>query len=124
MKHKYPINWFEIPAKDFERAVNFYRNVLDIELPVNNVGDSKMAFFSSEPLEVSGVIIEGDGAEPSSKGILLYLNGGEDLSAPLSKVESAGGTIVLPKTKISDDVGCYAIFIDSEGNRLALHSPK
>lgn len=124
MKHKYPINWFEIPARDFERAVKFYRTVLDIELPVSNVGDTKMAFFSSEPLEVSGVIIEGDGAEPASKGILLYLNGGEDLGVPLSKIESAGGTIVLPKTRISDDVGCYAIFIDSEGNRLALHSPK
>ena len=124
MKHKYPINWFEIPAQDFDRAVNFYRTVLDIELPVSNVGDTKMAFFSSEPLEVSGVIIEGDGAEPSSKGILLYLNGGEDLALPLSKIEEAGGTVILPKTKISDDVGCYALFIDSEGNRLALHSPK
>ena len=124
MKHKYPINWFEIPAQDFDRAVNFYRTVLDIELPVSNVSDTKMAFFSSEPLEVSGVIIEGDGAEPSSKGILLYLNGGEDLALPLSKIEEAGGTVILPKTKISDDVGCYALFIDCEGNRLALHSPK
>ena len=124
MKYKYPINWFEIPAQNFERAVQFYRTVLDIELPVSNVGETKMAFFSSEPLEVSGVIIEGDGAEPASKGILLYLNGGEDLAIPLSKIESAGGTIVVPKTKISAEMGCFAIFIDSEGNRLALHSPK
>lgn len=124
MKHKYPINWFEIPAKDFERAVRFYRTVLENELPIGDINGSRMAFFSAEPLEVSGVIIEGEGAEPSAKGILLYLNGGEDLAKPLSKVESAGGTIVLPKTKISDDIGCYAIFIDSEGNRLALHSPK
>ena len=124
MRHKYPVNWFEIPANDFNRAVKFYSTILNIELPVSDINGTKMAFFSSEPLEVSGVIISGDGAEPSTKGILLYLNGGDDLAVPLSKIEGAGGTVVLPKTKISDDIGCYAIFIDSEGNRLALHSPK
>ncbi|MEN8248826.1 MAG: VOC family protein [Bacteroidota bacterium] len=124
MRHKYPINWFEIPARNFDRAVKFYRTILGKELPVNDINGTKMAFFSTEPLEVSGVIIAGEGAEPSHKGILIYLNGGEDLSTPLSKIEPAGGTIVQPKTKISDEIGCYAIFIDSEGNRLALHSPK
>lgn len=123
MTYKYPINWFEIPATDFKRAVKFYRTVFGIELPVSHMNGSEMAFFSTEPLEVSGVIIQGAGAEPSAKGVLLYLNGGEDLSVPLAKVEKAGGIVVLPKTKISDEVGYYAIFIDTEGNRLALHSP-
>jgi len=122
MTYKYPVNWFEIPASDFDRAVKFYSTIFDREFQVTHASGSDMAFFSSEPLEVSGVIISGEGAEPSSKGILLYLNGGDDLNTPLSKVELAGGTVVLPKTKISDEVGCYAIFIDSEGNRLALHS--
>ena len=82
-----------------------------------------MAFFSDEPLEVSGVIIHGEGAEPSAKGVLIYLNGGDDLSIPLAKIEPAGGTIIVPKTMISDEVGYFAIFMDCEGNRLALHSP-
>lgn len=123
MTHKYPINWFEIPASDFSRAVNFYRTILDKELSISHLNGSDMAFFSDEPLEVSGVIIHGEGAEPSAKGILLYINGGDDLSVPLSKIESAGGTIIVPKTKISDQLGYYALFLDSEGNRLALHSP-
>ncbi len=122
MTRKYPITWFEIPATDFQRAVKFYSTVFDKDLPVTHLNGSDMAFFSSEPLAVSGVIIAGEGAEPSSKGILLYLNGGDDLNVPLSKVEAAGGTVVLPKTRISAELGCYAIFIDSEGNRLALHS--
>ncbi len=122
MTRKYPITWFEIPATDFQRAVKFYSAVFDKDLPVTHLNGSDMAFFSSEPLAVSGVIIAGEGAEPSSKGILLYLNGGDDLNVPLSKVEAAGGTVVLPKTRISAELGCYAIFIDSEGNRLALHS--
>jgi predicted enzyme related to lactoylglutathione lyase len=122
MTHKYPINWFEIPAIDFDRAVKFYSTIYEKELPITHMNGSDMAFFSNEPLEVSGVIIKGEGAEPSAKGVLLYLNGGDDLNVPLSKVEEAGGTIILPKTKISDDVGYYALFIDTEGNRLALHS--
>ena len=124
MTHKYPVNWFEIPASNFNRAVKFYSTVLDKELPVSHMNGSDMAFFSTEPLEVSGVIISGEGAEPSNKGILLYLNGGDDLNLSLNKVESAGGTIVVPKTKISDEIGYYAIFIDTEGNRLAFHSAK
>jgi predicted enzyme related to lactoylglutathione lyase len=124
MTHKYPINWFEIPASNFSRAVKFYNSILNRELPTTHMNGADMAFFSSEPLEVSGVIIAGDGAEPSNKGVLLYLNGGDDLAVPLSKVEGAGGTVVLAKTKISDEIGFYAIFIDSEGNRLALHSMK
>lgn len=122
MTHKFPINWFEIPASDFDRAVNFYSTVLDKKLSVSHMNGSDMAFFSDEPLEVSGVIIHGEGAEPSAKGTLIYLNGGNDLNVPLAKVEDAGGTVVVPKTKISDEVGYFAIFMDSEGNRLAFHS--
>jgi uncharacterized protein len=124
MTHKYPINWFEIPAIDFNRAVRFYSTIFDKEFPTTKINGADMAFFSTEPLAVSGVIISGEGAEPSNKGVLLYLNGGDNLNLPLSKVEAAGGTIVLTKTKISDEIGFYAIFIDSEGNRLALHSMK
>ena len=122
MAHKYPVNWFEIPATNFDRAVKFYSTIFDRELPITHMNGADMAFFSTEPLDVSGVIISGEGAEPSVKGILLYLNGGDNLDVPLSKVEIAGGTVVLSKTKISDELGFYAIFIDSEGNRLALHS--
>ncbi len=124
MTHKYPVNWFEIPAVNFDRAVKFYSTVFDKEFPTAQINGADMAFFSTAPLEVSGVIISGEGAEPSNKGVLLYLNGGDNLNVPLSRIESAGGTIVLSKTKISDEIGFYAIFIDSEGNRLALHSIK
>lgn len=122
MAYKYPINWFEIPATDFDRAVQFYSSVLGRDLPTSEGNGLQQAFFSTDPLEVSGVIIKAEGAEPSNKGVLIYLNGGDDLSIPLSKVEDAGGEIVVPKTKISDQLGHFAIFIDSEGNRLAFHS--
>jgi predicted enzyme related to lactoylglutathione lyase len=64
-----------------------------------------------------------EGFEPSTKGALIYLNGGEDLSVPLSKVEAAGGKILLPKTSIGSN-GFMAHIIDTEGNKIALHSMK
>jgi predicted enzyme related to lactoylglutathione lyase len=70
---------------------------------------------------VTGGIVEGEGFEPSMTGALIYLNGGDDLSVPLSKVEAAGGTIILPKTSIGGN-GFMAYITDTEGNKIALHS--
>ncbi|MGB1242276.1 MAG: VOC family protein, partial [Chitinophagales bacterium] len=58
-----------------------------------------------------------------SSGSLVYLNGGSDLATPLSRVGAAGGEVVVPKTKISDEIGYFAIFMDTEGNKMAFHSP-
>jgi hypothetical protein len=80
-----------------------------------------MAFFPASN-GIGGAIIFGSGSIPSDKGPLLYLNGGKDLNKVLLKVEEAGGRIVMPKTFISEDDGYFAIFIDNQGNKLALHS--
>ena len=117
------INWFEIPAGNFQRATKFYSKVLDAELPPNEVMGTKMAFLPAENQGVGGAVCYGEGYKPSGDGALIYLNGGDDLSAPLSRVEDAGGKVVLSKTKISDEIGYMAIIMDSEGNRVAFHSP-
>jgi predicted enzyme related to lactoylglutathione lyase len=72
---------------------------------------------------IGGCIIQGKGYEPLTKGSLVYLNGGDDLGVPLSKVEAAGGKILLPKTAIGPN-GFMAHFADTEGNKVALHSMK
>jgi predicted enzyme related to lactoylglutathione lyase len=115
------INWFEIPAANFERAVNFYNKIYQIEMECNSMGGYSMAFF---PVEngVGGAIIYGEGSFPSDKGPLLYLNGGNDLNTILSRVEDAGGTILLNKQLINEEAGYFALFTDTEGNKLALHS--
>jgi len=118
------INWFEIPASNFDRAVKFYREVLAAEMPPNDFMGNKMAFFPYEQGEVSGAVCAGEMHKPSPEGALVYLNAGQDLSPALSRVEPAGGKVMVPKTKVSDEVGYIAIFQDSEGNRVALHSPQ
>ena len=84
----------------------------------------KTAFFPADMENgIGGCLMEGQGYEPSPKGSLIYLNGGENLSVPLSKVEAAGGKILLPKTAIGKN-GFMAHFTDTEGNKIGLHSMK
>lgn len=117
------INWFEIPAKNFDRACEFYSKVLSGEIHKMDAPAGVMMGFlpGSVPDAVGGAIVQGEGYEPSSKGSVVYLNGGEDLSGPLSKVEKAGGKILVPKTSIGEN-GFIAQFVDTEGNRIAFHS--
>ena len=118
------ITWFEIPVLDFDRAYKFYSTITDSPLHKENMGGAEMGFFTHAMGGVGGAICKGEGYEPSTKGALVYINGGENLNESLSKVEKAGGKILIPKTKITDDIGYMAVLIDTEGNRVALHSPK
>ncbi len=119
------INWFEIPAKNFNRACGFYSAVMGGDIHVmDNPQGIKYGFFpGTVPEAVGGAIVQGDGYEPSGKGSVVYLNGGEDLNVPLARVEKAGGKILMPKTAIGQN-GFMAHFLDTEGNRVAFHSRK
>jgi len=118
------VSWFEIPMSDFGRAVSFYKSVLDLDIRQTEMFGTKMGLFPSDGSNVSGALVQGEGYEPSKEGVSIYLNGGKDLTVPLNKVEKAGGTIVVPKTEISKEMGFFAIFLDTEGNKIALHSMK
>jgi predicted enzyme related to lactoylglutathione lyase len=115
------INWFEIPATHFERAVDFYQNIYNITFETHQVDGYQMAYFPAEE-GVGGAIICGEGSIPADKGPLLYLNGGDDLDQILNRVPKAGGRILMQKQIISEEAGCFALFIDTEGNKMALHS--
>lgn len=118
------INWFEIPVSNFDRACEFYSVVLEGEIQKIDFEGTKMGFLPhSGPDGVGGALVKGDGYEPATKGSLVYLNGGNDLSTPLSRVEKAGGKIVMSKTSIGEN-GFIARFLDTEGNSVALHSMK
>ena len=118
------ITWFEIPATDFARAVNFYKSILSVDIHETEMMGFKMGFFPSDDTNVSGTIISGEGCIPSATGCVLYLHGGDDLQVVLDRIEPNGGSIVMPKTQISPEIGFMAFFIDTEGNRMALHSKK
>jgi len=118
------INWFEIPVSDIDRASRFYSSILGSELQYMEMMGIKMAFLPMDGQGVGGALCQGEGYEPTAGGAKIYLNGGDDLSVALSRVEKAGGKVVMPKTKINDEIGYMAFFVDTEGNNLAFHSPK
>jgi hypothetical protein len=117
------VSWFEIPAIDFDQAVHFYNHIFEVEMQQNKTATNAMAFFPVST-GIGGALIAGPGSVPSNTGPLIYLNAGNDLNDVLNKVEEAGGHIVMPKTIISKEDGYFAIFIDSQGNKLALHSKR
>lgn len=121
---KSSINWFEIPVTDYSRANKFYSTVLGSEVKDYQMPDPNVEYgvFPYSPQEgTGGAIVKMEGLKPSQEGVIIYLNAGDDLSDPLSRVEAAGGKIIIPKTSIGEN-GYMAHFIDTEGNRIALHS--
>lgn len=116
------INWFEIPATDFSRAVTFYKAILGFNIKETEMFGTKMGFFPTDGTNVSGAIVQGEEYKPSTDGIVAYLNGGNDLQTVLDKVEPNNGKIIVPKTQISPEMGYFGMFIDTEGNKMAVHS--
>ncbi len=117
------ISIFEIPATDVSRAINFYQVILDIKIEKMEMPEMEMGIFPYEGQMVTGVIISAEGYEPSANGVTIYLNGGDNLQIILDKVEKNGGKIIVPKSSHADESGFYALFLDSEGNKIGLHSP-
>jgi hypothetical protein len=118
------LNWFEISVNDIARAKKFYETVFAIEMPLQEMMGMQMAFFPAEDMngKVSGALVQGPMHKPSAEGAVIYLNGNPDLGDALSRIEAAGGKVAMPKTHISPEVGHMAFFIDTEGNKVALHS--
>lgn len=114
---------FEIPALDLSRAIDFYQSILDIKIEKIDIPQMQMGLFPTQEQMSFGVIMQGEGYIPSSNGVTIYLDGGDDLQIILDKIEKKDGKILTPKTLHADESGYFAIFIDSEGNRLGLHSP-
>lgn len=126
MAFKNAISWFEIPTQDIERATKFYETIFNISLIPLDVQQLKMRMFPIEnPMSgVGGALCYNkEFYKPSTtEGPLIYLNANPDVQNVLDKVEAAGGKIVVPKTQISPEYGYMAVFVDTEGNRVALHS--
>jgi predicted enzyme related to lactoylglutathione lyase len=117
------VSIFEIPATDISRAITFYQEILGIKIEKMEMPGMQMGILPYEAQLISGVIIKAEGYKPSADGVTIYLNGGDNLQPILDKIEKNGGKILTPKTLHADESGFFALFIDSEGNKMGLHSP-
>ena len=119
------ISWFEIPVMDISRAQTFYETIFEINMIPLDLPNIKMRMFPIEsPMNIGGALCyHKEFYKPSAtEGPLIYLNGNPDVQIVLDRIESAGGSILVPKTEISPEHGFMAVFLDTEGNRVALHS--
>ncbi|OYQ41328.1 glyoxalase [Rhodoferax sp. TH121] len=116
------LNWFEIPVSDFGRAQAFYETILGTKMERMDMGPTVMGMIPADQASVGGAIVFDGTSQPSANGTVVYLNGGADLAPILGRVEAAGGRILVPKTEIGNDFGFFAHFLDSEGNKVGLHS--
>ncbi len=120
------ISWFEIPTNDINRAQKFYEAIFGITMMPMDLPNIKMRMFPLDDMmtQVGGALVDSGGFHKASAtdGPLIYLNGNPDLQNIIDKVEAAGGKIMMPKTEISPEYGFMAVFFDTEGNRIGLHS--
>lgn len=116
------ISIVEIPVSDFSRAVKFYETILGIAIEEMEMDGNRMGVLPNDEGTVNVVLVKGNDYRPTPDGAVLYLNAGANLQPTLDKVEQNGGKIILAKTQISPEMGYFALFIDSEGNKLGLHS--
>jgi predicted enzyme related to lactoylglutathione lyase len=116
------ISIVEIPTIDFSRATAFYQAILDISIEEIEMDGIQMGLFPNDGESISVQLIKGGEYKTSRDGTIVYLNAGNDLQTVANKIEANGGKIIAPKTEIGPDMGFYAMFIDTEGNKLGLHS--
>ncbi len=117
-----PVVWFEIPVHDLQRAKAFYETALAISLaPPIQVKENTLSFFPMQQgaAGAGGALIDCPHASPSQQGIAIYFHV-ESIEPVLARIEKGGGNICLPRTDIGE-YGFIAHFIDTEGNRVALH---
>jgi predicted enzyme related to lactoylglutathione lyase len=114
-------NWFEIAVSDFKRAKKFYESIFTTEIESIETDELTMGIFPHKEVGCA-LCYNPEYYEPGKTGTLVYLNANPDLQVVQDKIESSGGTILIPKKPISDDYGFMCLFLDSEGNKLALHS--
>lgn len=118
------LNWFEIPATDINRAKTFYETIFGIEMPVNDMMGMTMAFFPQDQGngKASGCLCKSDMHKPSMDGAVIYLNANPAMDNVIERIPAAGGSVLMPKTHIDENIGYMAFFTDTEGNKVALHS--
>ncbi len=112
--------WCDIPVKDLERSLKFYSAILGAEVEKGEYQGFAMGILPYKE-GIGGCLYTSEKDEPSPKGPLVYLNANGRLDEALSVVEKNGGKILIPKESIGEH-GFRGVILDSEGNRIALHS--
>ena len=110
----------ELSTTDLRASRTFYQEIFGWR--VDDVpGMDGYALFSTPDGLGGGLNARPDADVPSAQGPILHIEV-DDIEATLETIASRGGRTLLPKTRISDEFGYFALFLDNVGNRLGLWS--
>ncbi len=123
-KRKSALAWFEIPSRNLDRARKFYETILDCTMHKDDFGSSEdmMCIFPAEQTGVAGALVKRAFQRPGGDGTMVYLSCDGRLDAVLSRIEQAGGRVIIPRTPVPGGHGSFACVRDSEGNHVGLHT--
>ncbi len=117
-----PLNWFEIPATDLDRARIFYETAFSIELRTEAFEGSNIAVFPYDREHATGgCLIQDKDHQPALNGPILYLNADNSLDEVLGRGVASGSRLLLARTALPPGMGFFAHIVDSEGNRIGVH---
>jgi predicted enzyme related to lactoylglutathione lyase len=112
--------WFDIPVADLDRAAAFYRAVLGVDVQKQEYPGGAFCFIAHDEGN-GGCLVPGAEQVSSTGGILVYLNVDGRIRDAVAQVEKRGGRVKEAVHAIGPH-GFRALVLDSEGNRIALHS--
>lgn len=110
------IHWVELPVADMERASGFYSALFGLTAQPVDLGTFKMCRFLGQSFS----LVSHPAYIPSSYGPLIYLSSPQPLHEIVMRVEPLGGVILRRPVFVSDEFGWMLLFLDTEGNRVAL----
>lgn len=120
---KNAINWFSIPVSNYDRAKVFYEEILKVKLIDVQMGPNKMAFFPVENGGIGGSLnLKETGFAPLDNDTIPIYLASDNLQESLDSVDKANGKVLMNKTLISPEFGYFGLIMDTEGNKIGLHS--
>ncbi|HBN90279.1 VOC family protein [Rheinheimera aquimaris] len=111
--------WFDIPVAELKRAADFYSAMLAVKVDI--FSEAGFSFAVIEHSDGNGGCLVPNPADISNKGVMLYLNVNGRIQDAVAKVNLHGGKVLQAVHAIGPH-GFRAVVIDSEGNRVVLHS--
>jgi len=116
------IVWCDIPVTDIDRAIRFYSALTGASIQKQEYPGFVIGLLPGSGSDVTGCLyVAGTENQPSANGPLVYFNCSGRLDDAIAQIKSHGGKVITPKEKIGEH-GFRAVALDSEGNRIALHS--
>ncbi len=113
--------WTDIPVTDLDRAISFYSSVLGAPVAKQSIPGCEFGLLPHSEQNASGCLVVSEDSRPSLTGPLIYLSTEGRLDDAVEAARSGGGQVLQEKHQIGPH-GFRAIIVDSEGNRIALHS--